>query len=152
MALVVPAPNDKKRVKVYELRNNDWFDRGTGFCSGRVINVRDAIDHHSGWLWIAFHGSAVHNGLDCGKTETDRPCRMSPRYTSSPKISRSGCCWRPRSPKMTVIKNNKVTGNSLGKILACANRLAETLIVWTESNGTDMALSFQEAEGCAAIW
>lgn len=39
-----------------------------------------------------------------------------------------------------------------GEILACANRLAETLIVWTESNGTDMALSFQEAEGCAAIW
>ena len=30
--------------------------------------------------------------------------------------------------------------------------LIETLIVWTESNGTDMALSFQEAEGCAAIW
>ena len=30
---------------------------------------------------------------------------------------------------------------------------AETLIVWTEpSNGIDMALSFQEAEGCAMIW
>jgi protein phosphatase 4 regulatory subunit 3 len=28
----------------------------------------------------------------------------------------------------------------------------ETLIVWTETNGTDMALSFQEADGCAAIW
>jgi protein phosphatase 4 regulatory subunit 3 len=28
----------------------------------------------------------------------------------------------------------------------------DTLIVWTESNGTDMALSFQEAEGCAVIW
>ena len=28
----------------------------------------------------------------------------------------------------------------------------DTLIVWTEVNGTDMALSFQEAEGCAAIW
>ena len=28
----------------------------------------------------------------------------------------------------------------------------DTLIVWTESNGTDMALSFQEAEGCASIW
>ena len=28
----------------------------------------------------------------------------------------------------------------------------ETLIVWTESNGMDMALSFQEAEGCASIW
>lgn len=28
----------------------------------------------------------------------------------------------------------------------------DTLIVWTELNGTDMALSFQEAEGCTAIW
>ncbi len=40
MALVVPPPNDKKRVKVYELRHNDWFDRGTGFCTGRVVGVR----------------------------------------------------------------------------------------------------------------
>ena len=30
--------------------------------------------------------------------------------------------------------------------------VAETLIVWTETNGTDMALSFQEADGCAVIW
>ena len=29
---------------------------------------------------------------------------------------------------------------------------AETLIVRTDSSGVDMALSFQEAEGCAAIW
>lgn len=29
---------------------------------------------------------------------------------------------------------------------------ADTLIVWTDVNGVDMALSFQEAEGCAAIW
>lgn len=30
---------------------------------------------------------------------------------------------------------------------------AETLIVWTEpSTGIDMALSFQEADGCAQIW
>lgn len=39
MALVVSPPSDKKRVKVYELRNNDWFDRGTGFCTGRIVNV-----------------------------------------------------------------------------------------------------------------
>lgn len=29
---------------------------------------------------------------------------------------------------------------------------ADTLIVWTETSGIDMALSFQEAEGCATIW
>ncbi len=31
-----PQSTDKKRVKVYELRNNDWFDRGTGFCTAAV--------------------------------------------------------------------------------------------------------------------
>ena len=41
MALVPPTTSDKKRVKVYELKNNDWFDRGTGFCTGRVIGVRN---------------------------------------------------------------------------------------------------------------
>ena len=40
MAMVAPPTNDRKRVKVYELRNNDWFDRGTGFCTGQNVNVR----------------------------------------------------------------------------------------------------------------
>lgn len=40
MAQAVPnPPNDKKRVKVYELRNNDWFDRGTGFCTAAFTFV-----------------------------------------------------------------------------------------------------------------
>lgn len=41
MAQPVPhQPTDKKRVKVYELRNNDWYDRGTGFCSAAFLHVR----------------------------------------------------------------------------------------------------------------
>lgn len=28
----------------------------------------------------------------------------------------------------------------------------ETLIVWTETDGTDYALSFQDIEGCADVW
>ena len=31
--------NDRKRVKVYELKNNDWYDRGTGFCAGQIVGV-----------------------------------------------------------------------------------------------------------------
>lgn len=37
-----PVPHqaaDKRRVKVYELRNNDWFDRGTGFCTATFAAV-----------------------------------------------------------------------------------------------------------------
>ena len=45
MALIVPPANEKKRVKVYELKNNDWYDRGTGFCTGRIENVSD----HESW-------------------------------------------------------------------------------------------------------
>ena len=38
---LVPPSDVRKRVKVYELKNNDWFDRGTGFCTGRNVNVRE---------------------------------------------------------------------------------------------------------------
>jgi protein phosphatase 4 regulatory subunit 3 len=41
MAQQVPHQSTiKKRVKVYELRNNDWFDRGTGFCCAGFVTVR----------------------------------------------------------------------------------------------------------------
>jgi hypothetical protein len=45
MALAIKLPQDRKRVKVYELRDNDWFDRGTGFCTGAIVEVSlsDAI-------------------------------------------------------------------------------------------------------------
>lgn len=40
--MMAPLPHqatDKRRVKVYELRHNDWFDRGTGFCYGCFVSV-----------------------------------------------------------------------------------------------------------------
>lgn len=39
MALELQPPDGRKRVKVYELRDNDWFDRGTGFCFGQILGV-----------------------------------------------------------------------------------------------------------------
>lgn len=50
LMMAQPVPHqatDRKRVKVYELRNNDWFDRGTGFCTASYITVRAhlAINH-----------------------------------------------------------------------------------------------------------
>lgn len=39
MALDLQPPDGRKRVKVYELRENDWFDRGTGFCTGHISGV-----------------------------------------------------------------------------------------------------------------
>lgn len=41
---------------------------------------------------------------------------------------------------------------SVGAFKVNIDLIAETLIVWTDCNGVDMALSFQEAEGCSAVW
>ncbi|KAF3909160.1 hypothetical protein ABW21_db0208795 [Orbilia brochopaga] len=99
MALVVPNPPEQpRRVKVYELRNNDWFDRGTGYCTGQVLNDEPHIQVKS-------------------EEEEDR----------------------------LLLETRIVKDDGYQK-------QQETLIVWTEPNGTDMALSFQEPEGCAAIW
>ena len=93
-----PIANDKKRVKVYELRDNDWFDRGTGFCTGQFLNEEPRIFVES----------------------EDQPERL-------------------------LLETKIVKDDGYQK-------QQDTLIVWTEPSGTDMALSFQEAEGCAVIW
>ncbi|OGE56819.1 hypothetical protein PENARI_c002G11658 [Penicillium arizonense] len=98
MALEVQPPDGRKRVKVYELRDNDWFDRGTGFCTGQIMGEEPRIFVES----------------------EDQPNRI-----------------------LLQTKIGKDEGYQ---------KQQETLIVWTEPNGTDMALSFQEAEGCAVIW
>ncbi|KAI9719629.1 MAG: hypothetical protein M1812_003400 [Candelaria pacifica] len=99
MALNAPTTSDRKRVKVYELRNNDWFDRGTGFCLGQIINQDEPR---------------------ISVESEDQPDRM--------------------------LLETRITKDD------GYQKQQDTLIVWTESNGTDMALSFQEADGCAAIW
>ncbi|KAF1357226.1 DUF625-domain-containing protein [Lizonia empirigonia] len=99
MALVAPPAHDRKRVKVYELKNNDWFDRGTGFCRGVVMNQEEA--------------------------------------------------------KIVVLSEDDQTRQLLETRISKDDgyqKQQDTLIVWTEQNGTDMALSFQEPEGCANIW
>ena len=50
------------------------------------------------------------------------------------------------------IKSSKVWLACRQRRWQTAHTSVDTLIVWTEQNGADMALSFQEAEGCAAIW
>ncbi|KAL3480428.1 component of IIS longevity pathway SMK-1-domain-containing protein [Aspergillus californicus] len=98
MAMDLQPPGDRKRVKVYELKENDWYDRGTGFCTGRILDDEPRIFVES----------------------EDKPGRV----LLETRISKDGGYQKQQ----------------------------DTLIVWTEPSQTDMALSFQEAEGCAVIW
>ncbi|ESZ90201.1 hypothetical protein SBOR_9410 [Sclerotinia borealis F-4128] len=98
-------PNDKRRVKVYELRNGDWVDRGTGFCRADFM---------------------VDNG----------PEKSDPRVIVQSE-DQPGCILL----ETKIVKADEFL------------KQQETLIVWTEpSSIMDMALSFQEAEGCTAVW
>jgi hypothetical protein len=78
--------------------------------------------------------------------------RKNRACSCSRKINQIECCWRPESAKKMVSKSSKVGHNKLVGRQRLMTPL-DTLIVWTEpTNGVDMALSFQESEGCAAIW
>ncbi|KAF6842045.1 suppressor of mek1 [Colletotrichum plurivorum] len=109
-----PVPHhatDKKRVKVYELRNNDWFDRGTGFCTAAFMQTEEGQPRDPRVI----------------VESEDHPDRL---------LLETKICKEDGFQKQQ--------GKSPG---------SKTLIVWTEpSNGIDMALSFQEAEGCSLIW
>lgn len=100
------ATADRKRVKVYELKNNDWYDRGTGFCTGQYYPTPDSTPQ------VLDARIAVTSEEDAGRTLLETRITKDDGY----------------------------------------QKQQDTLIVWTESSGTDMALSFQEAEGCAHIW
>ncbi|CAG8984101.1 hypothetical protein HYALB_00010601 [Hymenoscyphus albidus] len=96
-----PPPSNKKRVKVYELRNSDWFDRGTGFCTAE-LTLNDTNGHEEPRV-------VVHS--------EDHPDRI------------------------------------LLETRICKEDLFQKQQVWTEpSTSVDMALSFQEADGCTQIW
>ncbi|EME45032.1 hypothetical protein DOTSEDRAFT_70917 [Dothistroma septosporum NZE10] len=105
MALAA-ASNDKRRVKVYELKNNDWYDRGTGFCVGSVFSSPQAPPEL----------------LDARVVVTSE-----------------------EEPDRTLLETRITKDDGYQK-------QQETLIVWTETTGVDMALSFQEADGCTRIW
>lgn len=90
-----PLANDKKRVKVYELRDNDWFDRGTGFCTGQVINVS--------FLPICANLASFDQ-----KRADMVILRMNRASMSSPRTNPTACCWKHVLLKTMVIRNNKV--------------------------------------------
>ncbi|KZW04010.1 DUF625-domain-containing protein [Exidia glandulosa HHB12029] len=91
---------DLRRVKVYELVDLQWEDRGTAFCTGDFDdNAQEA--------------------------------KIVAKSEANPD---------------QVLLQHTIRGHDVYQ------RQQETLIVWTETDGTDYALSFQDVEGCAEVW
>ncbi|OXH35304.1 nuclear protein [Cryptococcus neoformans] len=104
---------ERKRVKVYELRDESWFDRGTGICRG-MINA----DGHAVILVEAESPQVQGNEDEPGGFLT----------------------------KDILLNSNVERDDIYGK-------QQDTLIVWTDPESKlDIALSFQDADGCEDTW
>ncbi|KAL1409675.1 Platinum sensitivity protein [Vanrija albida] len=118
MLLSDAEQNIGKRVKVYELRDQAWFDRGTGHCKGVYDDQND----------VALLIVEAEDALDENRQPDD-----------------------PEGPggflKDELLLNAQVSKDDV------YTRQQETLIVWTDqATQQDIALSFQDPEGCEDIW
>jgi hypothetical protein len=111
-----------RRVKVYELRGEVWVDLGTGFCQGFVENVLLPP--------IAF----LH------AMQNIASLRVTSEETPTTELLNCSIMERTDYVKQQGSTSSSPQLNS-----------QDTLIVWTIRQTTDMALSFQEGQGCSEI-
>lgn len=115
-----------RRVKLYALEEDAWADRGTGYCAG----VYDE--------------------------ETDDALIFVRREELCEPLGAVADAGENAPPYMVVVSDTLDADEYLLHAQVSKDdvyqRQQETLIVWTDPSGTDLALSFQELEGCSEVW
>ncbi|KAI8452612.1 component of IIS longevity pathway SMK-1-domain-containing protein [Phakopsora pachyrhizi] len=166
-----------RRVKVYELRGETWLDRGTGHClatfeanqqqsdnpteqpeqpeqqpatspeTQRQIPVANLqIREEQGKVKEEGEENYEYNNAD--ENDPDQPSRPGPRSKQSLKHKTSNKKHSKHRSKRQRIRDRHPWPEGGG----IYQRQQMTLVVWTEPDGTDMALSFATPEGCQEIW
>lgn len=140
-----------RRVKVYELKGETWFDRGTGYCAGVYDETVDEA------LLVARREENCQflEGIDVpaegDMDETEPVLSNGTSEDAAQKPSQAQPCQF-----VVVVSENLESEDILlaSKVVKeeVYQRQQDTLVVWTEPTGIDMALSFQEAEGCNEVW
>jgi protein phosphatase-4 regulatory subunit 3 len=138
-----------RRVKVYELKGETWFDRGTGYCAGVYDEQNDAA------LLVARMEETCRRlalGVIDGTDETQP--RGEAMKKDDEAVTTEG--KEDRDHYVLVVSEGLDSDDLLLKARVVKDdvyqRQQDTLVVWTEPDGTDMALSFQEADGCHEVW
>lgn len=138
-----------RRVKVYELSNETWQDRGTGYCAG----VYD--EGHDEALLVARMEDEclkIEGALPDPRRQMDKMDPLLPvEIDADSTRSETGplpyyLIVSPSLDTEEILLKSRVVKEDVYQ------KQQDTLVVWTEPDGTDMALSFQEAEGCHEVW
>lgn len=150
---------------MYELRDSSWFDRGTGFCKG-------VYDDHQDLALIIVESEEAE--AKAGE-ESDGPGGfLKEELLLSARVEKDDIYARQQGGWSFLFDSHKTSRCRYPQysqpIKVCALELyfklfpryarigrhadtADTLIVWTEPlTNLDIALSFQDADGCDDIW
>lgn len=141
-----------RRVKVYELKGETWFDRGTGYCAGVYDETVDEA------LLVARREEKCQflEGIDVpaeGDVDENEPVLGDGTTEEGAKPPAP----QPQPCQFVVVVSENLESEDIllaSKVVKeeVYQRQQDTLVVWTEPTGVDMALSFQEAEGCNEVW
>ena len=147
-------PQIRRRVKVYELnQSSEWVDQGTGQCTcaplevcllpsflNILLNLPSKFNILS-WISPFLQGKEGHylvvRAEDSNEVLLESKVLLGDVYQ----------------------KQQGIAKNFFFALLSCLfwrqlgfSLCEDTLIVWTETDSTDLALSFQEAAGCSDVW
>ncbi|CEH14661.1 Protein predicted to be involved in carbohydrate metabolism [Ceraceosorus bombacis] len=145
-----------RRVKVYELQGDSWQDRGTGFCAGVYDEGRDeallAARVEDACEDLPLEKSSSPEPMSGGPSSGQAGATATENPASPQKAGQEG-----ESQNFMVVITPTLEADDLLLLTTVVRddvyqRQQDTLIVWTEPHGQDMALSFQEADGCQEIW
>ncbi|EST06248.1 protein of unknown function DUF625 [Kalmanozyma brasiliensis GHG001] len=139
-----------RRVKVYELKGETWFDRGTGYCAGVYDETVDEA------LLVARREEKCQflEGIDVpAEADVDENEPILGGVNGEAGASKA----QPQPCQFVVVVSENLESEDIllaSKVVKeeVYQRQQDTLVVWTEPTGVDMALSFQEAEGCNEVW
>ena len=129
-----------RRVKLYVLEDQTWVDRGTGYCAGVYDEAKDEAllvvrkEEYCESLGKVEDASAIVSGPS---SQADLGLMTPHEYILVVSESLNTDDYILNAP---VIKDDVY------------QRQHDTLVVWTDLEGYDMALSFQELEGCNEVW
>ncbi|GME67960.1 unnamed protein product [Ambrosiozyma monospora] len=131
--MVIP-PTQAKRVKVYTLEGDKWIDRGTGLCSGELIPIEKTEQSSSSQQRQQRQNKNQNQNQSQNHEGDDQRSRQKPHFIV-----------REEDNESEIILNAIIEGTTQYQ------RQQDTLIVWSDNEGNDYALSFQEPEGCLEL-
>ena len=135
-----------RRVKVYELQNEQWFDHGTGYCAG-------VYDEENDQALLVAKSEELCQYVSLAAEQRGQ----ADESRSDGNVTQGSSSLDDITDQYIIVVTAELNPEG---VLLCTSILREeiyqkqqdTLIVWTEPSGKDMALSFQEADGCNEIW